>query len=80
MPDHAGSTQIRYETPNALGALWQLAPRLAARCIRLTNYAKAIQTYLRAIDFYCQQHAISPSRVKIDTFVGEGRIIQRISR
>jgi hypothetical protein len=76
--DPAGSTRIGYETPNALGALWQLQPKLAAKCVRLANYAKAIQTYLRAIDFYCHQHGISPARVRIDTTVHDGRIVQRI--
>lgn len=79
MPDPAGSTRVGYETPNALGALWQLAPGLAAKCVRCGNYAKAVQTFLRAIDFYCHQHGVPASRVKIDTTVGEGRIVQRIS-
>ena len=79
MPEHARSTRIEYEVPNALGALWQLAPRLAPKLTRAHNYAKAVQTYLRAVDFYCLQHGVKPSRIRIDTVVHEGRIVQRIS-
>lgn len=76
--DPAGSTRIGYETPNALGALWQSRPRLAAACVQRTSYAKAVQTYLRAVDFYCEQNGVSPGRVRVNTEVRDGRIIQRI--
>lgn len=79
MLEAAGTTQIGYEVPNALGALWQTAPRLAAKLTRLHNYAKAVQTYLRAIDFYCYQQGVSPRRVRVETTVSDGRIVQRIS-
>lgn len=75
----AGSTRIGYEVPNALGALWQVCPKLAAKCTRAHNYAKAIQTYLRALDFYCLQHNVSPRRVRVETWVEGDRIVQRIS-
>ena len=75
----AGSTEIGYEVPNALGAVWQLAPRLAVKLTGMHNYALAVQTYLRALDFYCEQHGIKPSRVRVDMLTGEGRIVQRIS-
>lgn len=79
MTDHARSTLIGYEVGNALGAIWQLAPRLAPKLTRAANYAKAVQTYLRAVDFYCLQHGVKPSKVRIDTIVHDGRIVQRIS-
>lgn len=79
MPEHARSTRIEYEVPNALGAIWQVAPRLAVKLTRAHNYAKAIQTYLRAIDFYCLQHGVSPAKIRVDTVVHEGRVVQRIS-
>lgn len=82
MADPAGSTRIGFEVPNALGALWQTAPRLAAKLTRLHNYAKAVQTYLRAVDFYCQQHGVSSAgakrRLRVDTTVTETTIVQRI--
>lgn len=78
MPEHADSTRIGYEVPNALGALWQLMPRLAAKCSRAHNYALAVQTYLRAVDFFCYQTGVSPRRVRVDTTVHDGRIVQRI--
>ncbi len=78
----ADSTRIGFEVPNALGALWQTAPRLALKLTRLHNYAKAVQTYLRAVDFYCQQHGVSSVRAKrrlrVETTVGERAILQRI--
>lgn len=77
--NHAASTEIRYEVPNALGAVWAVAPRLAVKLTRRHNYAKAVQTYLRAIDFYCEQHGVNPRRIRIDTTIGDGRIVQRIS-
>ena len=79
MANHAGSTGIRYEVPNALGALWALMPRLAKLCVDRHNYALAIQTYLRGVDFYCQQNGVSPSQIRVDTTIGEGRIVQRIT-
>jgi hypothetical protein len=79
MADPAGSNRIQYEVANALGALWAIAPRLAAKLNRLHNYAKAVQTYLRAVDFYCLQNGVSPGRVRIDTTVHDDRIVQRIS-
>ena len=79
MPDHFGSTRVTDTEANALGMLWHVAPNLAARCVTATNYAKAIQTYLRAVDFYCLQNGVSPRRVRIDTEVRDGRIVQRIS-
>lgn len=78
MADPAGSTQIRYEQANALAALWAVAPRLAAKLNRLHNYAKAVQTYLRAVDFYCLQNGVSARKVRIDTTVHDERIVQRI--
>lgn len=78
MPDHFGSTQLIDTEANALGMLWHLCPKLAAKCTRAHNYAKAIQTYLRAVDFYCLQNGVSPRRVRIDTTVHDGRIVQRI--
>lgn len=79
MPEHAGDTQILFEPVNALGAVWAVAPRLAAKLTRMHNYAKAVQTYLRAVDFYCEQNAVSPGRVRVETTVFEDRIVQRIS-
>lgn len=79
MPDPAGTTRIGFEVPNALGALWQTQPRLAEKLTRLHNYAKAVQTYLRAVDFYCDRHGISPRRITVETTVADGRIVQRIS-
>lgn len=79
MPEHAGDTRIGFEVVNALGAVWSVAPRLATKLTRLHNYAKAVQTYLRAVDFYCEQHGISPRRVRVETTVFEDRIVQRIS-
>ena len=79
MADPARSTRIEFEVPNALGALYQLAPRLAPKLTRAHNYAKAVQTYLRAVDFYCLQHGVKPAHVRIDTVVHDGRIVQRIS-
>lgn len=79
MADPAGTTEMRYEVANALGALYALAPRLARKMDRLHNYAKAIQTYLRAIDFYCLQNGVSASRVRVDTTVHDDRIVQRIT-
>ena len=79
MTEHAGSTRIGYEVPNALGALWQVAPRLAAKLTRAHNYALAVQTYLRAVDFYCYQTGARPRSVRVDTTVGEARIVQRIT-
>lgn len=64
---------------NALGACWSVAPRLAAKLTRMHNYAKAVQTYLRAVDFYCLQHNVSPRRVRVETWVEGDRIVQRIS-
>lgn len=78
MPDSAGSTRIGYEVPNALGAVWQVAPRLAAKLTRLHNYAKAVQTYLRAVDFYCLQNGVNARKVRIDTTIEGDRIVQRI--
>jgi len=79
MPEHAGSTRIEYEVPNALGAAWQIAPRLAAKLTRMHNYALAVQTYLRAVDFFCYQTGTRPHRVRVDTTVHDGRIVQRIT-
>jgi hypothetical protein len=79
MPDPAGSTRIDYEVGNALGAVWQVMPRLAAKLTRCHNYAKAVQTYLRAVDFYCDQHGITPARIRIDTTLERDRLVQRIS-
>ena len=79
MADPAGTTRMGYEVGNALGALWAIAPRLAAKLTRLHNYAKAVQTYLRAVDFYCDQHGIPPRKVRIDTHIEGDRMVQRIS-
>lgn len=78
MPDPAGSSRVAYEVANALGQLWRLAPRLAAKMVRCHNYAKAVQTYLRAVDFYCLQHGVDPSRVRIETTIDGDRMVQRI--
>lgn len=80
MPEHAGSTSIGYETGNALGAVWETAPRLAGKLTRMHNYALAVQTYLRALDFYCYQTGTKPWRVRVDTSVRDGAIVQRITR
>lgn len=64
---------------NALGAVWSVAPRFAAKLTRMHNYAKAVQTYLRAVDFYCLQHNVSPRKIRIDTVCEGDRIVQRIS-
>lgn len=77
--DPAGTTRIGFEEPNALGALWRLQPRLAAKCTRAHNYAKAVQTMLRALDLYCHTYGVSPSRLRVRTTLHEGRIVQRIS-
>lgn len=79
MADHAGTTRGGYEVANALGALWALAPRLARLCTVRHNYALAIQTYLRGLDFYCLQHDVRPGRLRIDTFVEGDKLIQRIN-
>lgn len=79
MADAAGATQIGYEPANALGTLWQVAPKLAARLAGSHNYASAVQTYLRALDFYCAQRGIPASRLRIHTVVRDGAIVQRIS-
>lgn len=75
----AGSTQITFEHINAYGVVHTIAPRLAAKLTRLHNYAKIVQTYLRAVDFYCEQYDVDPSRVRIETTLYEDRIVQRIS-
>lgn len=77
MPEHAGSSRVGYEVGNALGALWATRPRLAALCERRHNYALALQTYLRAIDFFCLQRGISPRRVRVETRIEGDRLIQR---
>lgn len=78
--DAAGtSLSYRDHEANALGAVWAVAPRFAAKLTRMHNYAKAVQTYLRAVDFYCLQHNVSPSRVRVETWVEGDRLIQRIS-
>lgn len=79
MTEHAGTTRIGYEVPNALGALYQVAPRLATKCMSMTNYALAVQTYLRAIDFYCYQTGTPARKVRVETTVSDGRIVQRIT-
>lgn len=79
MPDPAGTSRVEYEVGNALGAMWAVAPRLAPKLTRMANYAKAVQTYLRAVDFYCQQNGVSPAKVRVETFVAGDRLIQRIS-
>lgn len=79
MGDPAGSSRIEYEIGNALGMLWAVAPRLALKLTRLANYAKAVQTYLRAVDFYCEQNGVSPAKVRVETFVAGDRLVQRIS-
>lgn len=79
MPEYAGSTRIGYEVPNALGAVWQVAPRLASKLTRFHNYALAVQTYLRAIDFYCYQTGANARNVRVETTIHEGRIVQRIT-
>lgn len=78
MPDHARSTQVTDTEANALGMLWKVCPKLALKCTRLHNYAKAIQTYLRAVDFYCLQNGVSPRKISVDSTVHDGRIVQRI--
>jgi hypothetical protein len=78
--DPAGTSKHHIDRQaNALGSLWTVCPKLAAKCSRMHNYAKAVQTYLRAVDFYCLQHNVSPRRVRIDTHVEGDRIVQRIS-
>lgn len=79
MADTAGSTRIEYEVANALGAFHSAAPRLARLFLRRHNYALAVQTYLRALSFYCQQHGVSKSRVRVETWIEGDRIVQRIS-
>lgn len=79
MRDSAGSTRIVYEEANALGALWRLQPRLAAKCTRSHNYAKAIQTMLRALDLYCHTYNVNPARIRVQTSLRDGRIVQRIT-
>lgn len=79
MLEPAGTTRIGYETGNALGAVWQTAPRLAVKLTGMHNYALAVQTYLRALDFYCYQTGTKPWKVHVDTTVRDGRIIQRIT-
>lgn len=73
------TTQSGFEPINALSAVWAVAPRLAEKLTRMHNYAKAVQTYLRALDFYCQQNAVSPRKVRVETTVLDSRIVQRIS-
>lgn len=78
MPESAGSTRIGYEIPNALGSLWAVCPKLAAKCAVLHNYAKAVQTYLRAVDFYVIQHGVRPSQIRVTTTLHHDRIVQVI--
>jgi hypothetical protein len=75
----ANTTRVGYEVANALGALWAVRPKLAALCERQHNYALAIQTYLRAIDFYCLENGIRPDRVHVETFIDGDRLVQRIT-
>jgi hypothetical protein len=79
MPEHARANRVEYEIGNALGMLWRVAPRLAVKLTRLHNYAKAVQTYLRAVDLYCEEYGLDPSRVRIDTTIEGDRMIQRIT-
>jgi hypothetical protein len=78
MPEHARPSGTTFETPNALGMLWRRTPILAKRLTAAHNYAKAVQTYLRAVDLYCMEKGLDASRVTVDTEVHDGRIIQRI--
>lgn len=79
MAEHARARgDSSFETPNALGMLWRRTPILAQRLERMHNYAKAVQTFLRAVDLYCDQKGLDASRVRIDTEFRDGRIIQRI--
>jgi hypothetical protein len=75
----AASTQITFEHVNAYGVLHQIKPRLAAKVTELHNYAKILQTMLRAVDFYCEQYAVEPRHVRIETVLFADRIVQRIS-
>lgn len=75
----AGSTRIGYEIANALGALHSLCPKLAAKCNAMHNYAKAVQTYLRAVDFYCYQKGVRPERVRVSTTLFADRIEQEFT-
>lgn len=68
-----------FEPLNALDVLWIKRPRLAARVARRHNYAKAVQTYLRAVDFYSCENGVPPRRIRVETHVHDGRIVQRIS-
>lgn len=77
--DPAGTTRIGYEVANALGSLQTLCPKLAAKCSRMHNYAKAVQTYLRAVDFYCYQQGVAPSCVRVETTRFSDRIVQEIT-
>lgn len=79
MADSAGTTRIGYEVPNALGSLYQVAPRLATKCMTMTNYALAVQTYLRAVDFYSFQTGVPARKVRVQTTISDGRIVQRIT-
>lgn len=79
MPNHARENGITFETPNALGMLWRRTPILAKRLTAAHNYAKAVQTYLRAVDLYCMEKGLSPANVRVETEVRDGRIIQRIT-
>jgi hypothetical protein len=78
MAEHARAKGTSFETPNALGMLWRRVPILADRLTKMHNYAKAVQTYLRAVDLYCMEKGISPAKVRVDTEVRDGRLIQRI--
>jgi hypothetical protein len=79
MPEFARPKGTTFETPNALGMLWRRAPILAKRLTLAHNYAKAVQTYLRAVDLYCDQKGLRADQVHVETEVRDGRIIQRIT-